>query len=1444
MNAMELAMAIDWDVLCLRWILTLAHFLWQGVVIGSALGVALVCLRQTDSRLRYWVCAIAQVSLSVVVVATFASVSIESPDENRSVVAVGHVAESPAVDGQRKLPTTSALPGNISPTPLPPGKRGSWNEGGTPIANTPVDAQPVPLPSDGPTFAPSATPSEGKQGSPFQIAYWITGFYVFYIIANLLRLGIGLWDGQRLRQSAEVITDAKWLAMLAQQTQLIGLKNAPLAAYCKRVATPTVIGIVRPIVLWPTALMTGLEREQLAAILRHELAHIRRHDLVVNLLQRIIESLLFFHPIVWWISRQVNLERENCCDDLAARSDGKIKYAGALLRMAELCAGNRCKQPESLPAMSAAGERSSQIGFRVRRMLGAKNSPRVEMSLRSLVLLVVIVAFSCVSLVALGQSEPAPDEPTKTDNPMDSPKESAPSKKPPVSSLFTPEARWQVQLDKKQVANEMFRISPVIVTRREVLTATQSFEVANGLQVIERNPKKRFGRSETMHPVCRKKSSDGRFFVELVEKDLGGAWGYPTSLLRVFRVSDGQQVGATITLSPSILSATKVDVERGGNFVLVGDRKNVRVYRMETGKVETTLPVKTKRIDALAFSPDLEWLVVSDRNDLHFWKWRDQAPVKTIHAGRKIDCLKFTPDGQYLAEGPDSRQDIQLRDMRTLNTVASLEDEVGSPLMVSSMDITPDGRYLAAQNEVSVDPTKLKIPHRIHVWDLSTQKIVFQVATGEWVRSVAFTEDGRQIIGEFLGAAKGALLAAWDLPNQLQVPPKADADRAQSGLRLGDGIQWSLWGDKDGLLSGARLVLPKNGFKPGDPLTIEYRLANVSNETKTIRLKPHRGPSFPSVGSGRRLSYSLSGSAPAKAITIKPGETYIDTENRVSIDTTGLQPGEYNISVGTAFFYPDEIDKSVTHGIPHRGNIPFTLAGKTKRKLRPLPENDIHWGKPVGALQLGAKWDAEQTAFAVGATLEAKLYVANVSDQPVECAVELPHPADGWLFNVQDQSGSTILLDRGPMISIISIPRYLALKLAPGEIAPITGKGLKVSMSRFPTKDDISETSMPQPRFQVVANKKSQRNSWPDYSSPRPRLISRGGMYSAIFSITVICPETPKLRLSTDSGMVPFLVIGPDWKGNADVEITPNAVKTAATANSLPKHALLTTKHRSSISFHRDGKPLLLLYSRDILKSGLSLTSHDDPMGWTITGNVHLLRDGKRLRQFNLRWTSTKPETAYLNDKPFLLQTPKGKLTGGFGTIVLSEEKPRPIARWLHPASEAKLDDVGRQIDFDVHKAKWYKESRALQAESGAIVEWDTQHPIQHSDHELVSRLRIFPKGRVVVIHDRIRREGLLSPKELEALLDFLKAPTTARGPEPESISVKIAGKEQPVLKLNTWDSSHEIVRFAEGGKMTRIVCSIGPKEPGDGKWFQPIRERLNGIIAQVVKQNPNGRKE
>src|SRR5687768_2508429 len=120
---------------------------------------------------------------------------------------------------------------------------------------------------------------------------------------------------------------------------------------------------MRPVILLPASALTGLTTSQLELILAHELAHVRRFDYLVNLLQTIVETLLFYHPAVWWVSGRIRLEREHCCDDAAVAACGDVlSYARALTELEGLRG--------AMPALAMAATGGS-LTERVRRLVDA-----------------------------------------------------------------------------------------------------------------------------------------------------------------------------------------------------------------------------------------------------------------------------------------------------------------------------------------------------------------------------------------------------------------------------------------------------------------------------------------------------------------------------------------------------------------------------------------------------------------------------------------------------------------------------------------------------------------------------------------------------------------------------------------------------------------------------------------------------------------------------------------------------------------------------------------------------------------------------------------------------------------------------------------------------------------------------------------------------------------
>jgi hypothetical protein len=137
------------------------------------------------------------------------------------------------------------------------------------------------------------------------------------------------------------------------------------------VSVPMLVGWMKPVVLLPAAALARLAPAQIEALLAHELSHVRRHDYLVNLLQAVVETLLFYHPAVWWLSRQVRREREHCCDDLAIGVCGDpLVYATALSELAAMSAG---------PRLALAATDGSLLD-RVRRILGHPRDRRASPS--------------------------------------------------------------------------------------------------------------------------------------------------------------------------------------------------------------------------------------------------------------------------------------------------------------------------------------------------------------------------------------------------------------------------------------------------------------------------------------------------------------------------------------------------------------------------------------------------------------------------------------------------------------------------------------------------------------------------------------------------------------------------------------------------------------------------------------------------------------------------------------------------------------------------------------------------------------------------------------------------------------------------------------------------------------------------------------------------------
>ncbi len=205
---------------------------------------------------------------------------------------------------------------------------------------------------------------------PSSLALYLCAAWLLIAAGALARVGVGMLHLRALRQSCvSVDPDSLDVAVRATLSREQAARPVDLCV-SDEVHVPTAIGFTDPAVVIPSWLMKELSPEELNQVVLHELAHLRRWDDWTNLAQKIVKAVFFFHPAVWWIERQVALEREMACDDaVLAETASPRAYAQCLARLAEVSFVRRA----SALAQAAVG-RIRQTSLRVAQILDGNRS--------------------------------------------------------------------------------------------------------------------------------------------------------------------------------------------------------------------------------------------------------------------------------------------------------------------------------------------------------------------------------------------------------------------------------------------------------------------------------------------------------------------------------------------------------------------------------------------------------------------------------------------------------------------------------------------------------------------------------------------------------------------------------------------------------------------------------------------------------------------------------------------------------------------------------------------------------------------------------------------------------------------------------------------------------------------------------------------------------------
>lgn len=233
------------------------------------------------------------------------------------------------------------------------------------------------------------------------VTLWICGVLVF-----LVRPALGWYGILRLRRACCDTAGASLKQWISDCAMTMRVTRHVAVRVSNSVPVPLLIGWIRPVILLPVAAVTGLSESQLRAVLAHELAHVARHDAIVNAAQLVVESVLFFHPVTWWLSGRVRDLREHCCDELAMKVTGnRREYVDTLIRLETVA--------RFTPAATLSIHGGSLVN-RIRRIATTQSDsrkrdmlPGTGMALMSTLMLTILTTLSALAMTSGGNARQA-----------------------------------------------------------------------------------------------------------------------------------------------------------------------------------------------------------------------------------------------------------------------------------------------------------------------------------------------------------------------------------------------------------------------------------------------------------------------------------------------------------------------------------------------------------------------------------------------------------------------------------------------------------------------------------------------------------------------------------------------------------------------------------------------------------------------------------------------------------------------------------------------------------------------------------------------------------------------------------------------------------------------------------------------------------------------------
>ncbi len=705
----------------------LLHFVWQGCLFALAAMLAMWVLRNAVPQFRYLMLLSLFALMAASPIITFFVIP-DYPSIGRHEPIVVHLADEgrrfiapPELDFREKEPLAAAAPSpKVAPTPPP-----SIDPGQVSIARF-----------------------ELLQADRAPWRSWVVVAWGAGVVLLLIRLLYGLAAAEWLKRRGVRPLDEASQTIFKRLCRQLGIWQSVPVFESLYVKVPTLVGYFKPVILMPTSALLGLTPQQFEAILAHELAHIARRDYLANLLQCVVETLLFYHPAVWWISHRIRQERELCCDDVAtAMCTDRRDYAKAIC----IVAHSRGESPALV--LTATG---SPLVRRIRRLLEREpKKPR-----RNSGWIAVSLLASAVLLLGLGLQVTvagADDAPSTMELHMDAGIVDIEMFDPRVKIEFDSDTgvlsilgagpnEVRIKLGPKQfptdpgASNDWLTITrankPVV--RFRLRSISEESDEAAARDRVDVTPLTSTDPGSDVPPITGTFDPGGRDpqqvldeGIALLKKEIAGAKTRKKTL------------EAALKENPFDIELRKqlheVEHEVETLQVRLSRAKSVRFPRAEKDIALRKLAFFKKggSVPSLAFLPDGKRVITGgDAGDtrLLLWNIEENEAERYFPVGTSCFFVAASPDGRYIANaGFGSHGQVMLWDVSKWEVIRKFKHGT----LVTCLAFSPDGRQLVSGGTDST----------LCVWNVADGSELLRFEGHEkWVSSVVVTPDGRSVL--------------------------------------------------------------------------------------------------------------------------------------------------------------------------------------------------------------------------------------------------------------------------------------------------------------------------------------------------------------------------------------------------------------------------------------------------------------------------------------------------------------------------------------------------------------------------------------------------------------------------------------------------------------------------------------------------------------------------